>query len=179
MNDNELWLTKYSEKVLRDVGVKKDQVVLDFGCRIGNYTIPVVRIVGQNGYVYALDTNKESLKELMRISKQYGLKNIKSIEIKEEVKIPVPDESVDVILLYDVIHLVSDRKKLFEEVLRVARKNALISVLPKHFREYMNMSLEDVKNEIEKTFYFEGMLFRKINHDDRLQRGHIFNFRKR
>ena len=179
MNDNEIWVTKYSEKLLREVGIKKDQVVLDFGCRIGNYTIPVARIVGQNGYVYALDTNKESLNELMRISKRYGLKNIKSIEITEEVKIPVPDESVDVILLYDVIHLVNDRKKLYEEALRVARENALISVLPKHFREYMHMSLEDVRNEIKKTFYFEGMLFRKINHDDKLQRGHIFNFRKR
>ena len=179
MNDNEIWVTKYSEKLLREVGIKKDQVVLDFGCRIGNYTIPVARIVGQSGYVYALDTNKESLNELMRMSEQYGLKNIKSIEITEEVKIPVPDESVDVILLYDVIHLVNDRKKLYEEVFRVARENALISVLPKHFREYMHMSLESVKEEIEGIFYFEGMLFRKINHDDKLQRGNIFNFRKK
>ncbi|MCK4689430.1 MAG: hypothetical protein KAT41_03940 [Candidatus Marinimicrobia bacterium] len=68
MNDNEIWVTKYSEKLLREVGIKKDQVVLDFGCRIGNYTITVARIVGQNGYVYALDTNKESLNELMRMS---------------------------------------------------------------------------------------------------------------
>ncbi len=179
MSDNDLWLTKYSVKVLRDVGIKKDQVVLDFGCRIGNYTIPVARIVGQGGYVYAMDTNKISLSELMQRSEQDGLKNIKSIETAEDVKIPMPDESVDVILLYDVIHLVNDRKKLYEEVFRAARKNALISVLPKHFREYMHMSLEDVRNEIEKTFYFEGMLFRKIDHDDKLQKGHIFNFRKR
>ncbi len=80
----------------------------------------------------------------------------------------MPDESVDVVLLYDVIHLVNDREKLYEEVFRAARKNALISVLPKHFREYMHMSLEDVRNEIERTFYFEKKFFRKIDHDDML-----------
>jgi hypothetical protein len=43
----------------------------------------------------------------------------------------------------------------------------------------MHMSLKDVKKEIERTFYFERKLFKKINHDDRLQKGHIFNFRKK
>ena len=179
MNDNELWLTKYSQKILTEVGIKKGQTVLDFGCRIGNYTIPVAKIVGDDGCVYALDTNKESLNELMQRSKLLGLKNITRIDTTEETKIPLPDESVDVVLLYDVIHLVNDRKKLFNEVYRVARKNALISVLPKHFRNDMHTNLEDIKNEIEKTFYFEGKLFRKIDHDDRLQKGHILNFRKK
>ncbi len=41
------------------------------------------------------------------------------------------------------------------------------------------MNLEDVKKEIEKTFYFERKLFRKLNHDDKLQKGHIFNFIKK
>jgi len=179
MTDNEIWLKKYSEKLLTEVGIKKGQIVLDFGCRIGNYTIPVARIVGHGGYVYALDTNKKSLNELMQRAKSYALRNIKRIDTTEDVEIPMPDESVDVVLLYDVIHLVNDRRKLFDEVCRVAKKNALISVLPKHFRREMHMSLKDVKKEIEKTFYFERKLFRKIDHDDKLQRGHIFNYRKR
>ena len=179
MNDNELWLKKYSEKVLTEVGIKKGQTVLDFGCRMGNYTIPVARIVGHDGYVYALEKDKKSLNELMKRAKSHELKNIKRIDATEEMKISIPDESVDVILLYDVIHLVNDRKKLFDEVYRVAKKNAFISVLPKHFRKDMHMNLEDVKKEIEKTFYFERKLFKKLNHDDKLQKGHIFNFIKK
>jgi ubiquinone/menaquinone biosynthesis C-methylase UbiE len=179
MTENENWLKKYSEKVLTEVGIKKRQAVLDFGCRTGNYTIPVARIVGDDGYVYALDNNKKSLDELMQRAKSNRLKNIKRIDTTKEAKIPMPDESVDVVLLYDVIHLVKDRKKLFDDVYRIARNNALISVLPKHFRMDMHMNLKDVKEEIEKTFYFERKLFKKINHDDRLQKGHIFNFRKK
>ena len=178
MTDNEIWLMKYSEKVLTEVGIEKGQIVLDFGCRTGNYAIPVAKIVGHDGYVYGVDNNKKSLDELMQRAKSNRLKNIKRIDTTEEAKIPLPDESVDVILLYDVIHLVKNRKKLFDEVYRIARKNALISVLPKHFRMDMHMSLKDVKEEIERTFCFERKFFKKINHDDRLQKGHIFNFRK-
>jgi len=179
MTDNERWLMKYSQKVLTAVGIKTGQTVLDFGCRIGNYTIPVAQMIGQDSQVYALDTNEKSLNELIQRAKFYGLKNIITIVTTEELKIPLPDESVDVVLLYDVIHLVKDRQKLFNEVDRIARKNALISVLPKHFREDMHTTLAEVKKEIEQTFYFERTLFRKINHDDRLQKGHILNFRKK
>jgi ubiquinone/menaquinone biosynthesis C-methylase UbiE len=179
MTDNEIWLMKYSEKVLTGVGIEKGQIVLDFGCRTGNYAIPVAKIVGHDGYVYVVDNNKKSLDELMQRAKSNRLKNIKRIDTTEQPKIPLSDESVDVILLYDVIHLVNDRKKLFDEVYRIARKNALISVLPKHFRRDMHMNLTEIKQEIEKTFSFERKLFRKIDHDDRLQKGHIFNFRKK
>ena len=64
MTDNEIWLKKYSEKLLREVGIKKGQTVLDFGCGKGNYTIPVAKIVGQDGFVYALDKSK-SFKKLI------------------------------------------------------------------------------------------------------------------
>jgi len=179
MTDNEIWLKKYSEKLLREVGIEKGQVVVDFGCGKGNYTIPVAKIVEQDGFVYAIDKNKTSLDELTQNAISNQLKNYKVIETTEQAKIPLPEDSVDVVLLYDVIHLVKDRKKLFDEAYRVARKNALISVLPKHFRRDMHMNLREIKQEIETTFYFERKLIRKIDHDNRLQKGHIFNFRKK
>lgn len=179
MSDNELWLKKYSRKVLTEVGIKEGQKVLDFGCRIGNYALPAAMIVGNDGFVYALDKNEESLNELMQRSSARGLRNIQRMDASDGVRIPLPDESVDVVLLYDVIHLIPDREKLFNEVCRVARKNALISVLPKHFQRDMHMNLKQVNREIEKTFSLENKLFRKINHDDKLQKGHIFNYRKK
>ena len=46
-------------EVLRRIGIKKGQTVLDFGCGYGAYTIPVAEIVGEQGRVYALDKDKE------------------------------------------------------------------------------------------------------------------------
>jgi len=51
--------------MLQKVGIRKGQTVLDFGCGYGMYTIPVAKIAGKQGRVYALDKNKETLDVLM------------------------------------------------------------------------------------------------------------------
>jgi len=42
-------------ELLERIGISKGQTVLDFGCGYGIYTIPVAKIVGKQGRVYALD----------------------------------------------------------------------------------------------------------------------------
>ena len=89
------------------------------------------------------------------------------------------DESVDVVLLYDVIHLVDNRRELLADIYRVSKPNAIISVYPKHHQEDMSMNLDDVKNEIESAhFRFEGKLYKKLIHSNYLEQGYVLNFRK-
>jgi precorrin-6B methylase 2 len=52
-------------KVLKRIGIRRGQTVLDFGCGYGIYTIPVAKIVGEHGRVYALDKDKEAMDALM------------------------------------------------------------------------------------------------------------------
>ena len=44
-------------EILREVGIKKGQKILDCCCGIGNYTLPAALIVGEKGIVYALNRN--------------------------------------------------------------------------------------------------------------------------
>ena len=172
------WFDQMGEIFLIDVGIELDQTVIDFGCGKGNYTIPAARVVGDGGRVYAVDKNKESLDELMQRSEKIGLKNIERIDAPEGIKVPLQEESVDVVLLYDVIHLVDSRKELLAEMCRVSKPDALISVYPKH-HEDMNMELDDVKEEIETAgFGFERMLYKILMHDNYLEQGYVLNFRK-
>ena len=167
------------EIFLRDIGIKENQSILDFGCGNGNYTIPAAKVVGERGRVYAVDKNKESLGKLMQRSEKIGLKNIERIDVSERIKVPLQEESVDVVLLYDVIHLVDNRRKLLTEMHQVLKTNALISVYPKHHQEDMNMELDDVKEEIESAgFSFERMLCKTLMHNNYLEQGDILNFRK-
>ncbi len=90
--------------------------MLDFGCGSGTYTIPAARIVGAQGRVYALDKDKGALDELMQKAGSAGLKNIERMETSGG-KIELTDESVDVVLLFDVFHSyyfpqASDRRSL-------------------------------------------------------------------
>ena len=45
------WLDNHASEVLAEIGVKKSQTVLDFGCGSGTYTIPAAKIVGTDGKV--------------------------------------------------------------------------------------------------------------------------------
>jgi ubiquinone/menaquinone biosynthesis C-methylase UbiE len=181
----ETWIEEAGEKSLKDIGIKRGQKVLDFGCGSGNYTIPAARIAGEEGLVYALDKDKRTLDELIRKAESMGLKNIIGLHTSIESGIGLDNESVDVVLLYDVLHYyyfsrAEDRRQLLREVYRVLKPGGFLSLYPSHLQSYMEPKLEDVEREIqEASFYLEseysGTL---IVHDSNLEKGQVMNFRK-
>ncbi|MCK4402692.1 MAG: class I SAM-dependent methyltransferase [Dehalococcoidia bacterium] len=166
-------------EVLERLGINRGQIVLDFGCGSGTYTIPAAKIVAEQGRVYALDKDKKALDELMQKAELAGLKNIERMDTSGELKIDLTDESVDVILLFDVFHSyyfpqANDRRRLLNEIYRIMKPSAFISVWPKHMES-------EAKNEIESAdFYLETEYSGTLVHDnyDR-ERGKILNFRKK
>jgi len=184
MNDDEMkddlekWLEGKGERILRKIGIRKGQTVLDFGCGSGAYTVPVARIVSEEGIVYALDRDKRALDELMQRAELEGLRNIRRMDTSGEVAIRLDDESVDVVLLYDIFWYfpLSDSRltKLLAEVYRVSRRQALISVIPKHINS------EQFKDKMEKAgFQLKKKNAETIIHDGAFERGQILNFVKK
>jgi len=80
----------------------------------------------------------------------------------EELKIHLQDESIDAMLLYDILHYMESkkRKRVYENGHRVLKKGAILSVYPKHCQSdeplwnLSNMRLEDVIKEIESVNFF-------------------------
>jgi ubiquinone/menaquinone biosynthesis C-methylase UbiE len=196
------WLEEDGEEFLRKVGIRKGQIVLDFGCGSGNYAIPAARIAGREGKVYALDKKRwgvwpcEGLGDLAkradlgspsaRKSESRGLGNIVMMKTSGELKIALEAESVDVVLLYDVLHyyyfpVAGDRRRLLREVYRVLKPDGFISFYPgdpdvsHNYRE-----LEVIKKEIEEAnFCLESEYAGVIIHENVLVEGHVANFRKK
>jgi len=184
--DVEKWLKEDGEVFSKEIGIKEGQVVLDFGCGVGHYTIPAAKVVGEEGKVYAVDKDKEPLEKLMEVAKSEGLEDIVPVETSGNLKLDLKDESVDVVLLYDIIHYIEGREKLFEEVHRVLKREGFLSVYPKHYRSdeplwtLAGLELENIIEEIERAkFYLERKTFEKLIHDDSYNRGYVLNFKKR
>jgi ubiquinone/menaquinone biosynthesis C-methylase UbiE len=186
-NQIEWWERDGGVKFLEETGLKSGQRVLDFGCRVGHYTIPAAKIVGNNGIVYAIDTEDYALKELKQKAKAHNLTNIKIIKTFGQTRLPLGRTAVDVILLYDVLHYLGKdkRAKLYHEVFRILRRDGLLSIYPKHTLEdaptqkFRMLTLSDVKQEIEgSNFVFERKHCGLISHDDGLNQGCVLNFRK-
>jgi len=129
------WLDSHAFEVLAEIRVKVGQVVLDFGCGSGTYTIPAAKLVGKDGRVYALDINRAALDRMEEKAKQEGLNNVVRIDVSGGEKIPLEDESIDLMLLIDVLQEVDDKGALFDEAYRILKSGGIVSVYPMHVSE--------------------------------------------
>ena len=172
-------LEPYAFEVLEKAGIERGQIVLDFGCGSGTYTIPAARIVGSEGKVYALDKDKKALDELMQRAESVSLGNIERMNTCGGPEIELTDQSIDVVLLFDVFHSyyfprANERRKLLGEVYRILRPDGFLLVYPKHMES-------EAKGEIESAnFYLASEYSGPLIHDNQdLENGPVLNFKKR
>lgn len=130
-----LWLGlrerfKDPESLLLQQELKEGQTVVDYGCGIGSYTLPAARIVGKDGTVYAIDINPLALRKVRKRAKRAGYSNIHTIQTHTPTGLPA--QCVDAVLLYDVLHSVSDPAALLAELHRILKPGGFLSVLPDH-----------------------------------------------
>lgn len=181
------WEREWGVKFLRKIGIMPGDKVLDFGARVGHYSIPAANIVGDKGVIYALDKEHNSLSELALKASRMGLKNIKIIKNSGEMTLDLENAFIDVVLLYDVLHYFKsyERKILYNEVYRILKPDGLLSVYPKHvledvpLNEFRNLHLDYVKREIQNSgFFLKKKVCGKISHDNNLNQGCVFDFKK-
>jgi len=103
-NNMKIWMDQKGISFLKNVGIRQGQTVLDFGCGEGFYSIPAAKLVGMNGKVYAVDKDTAVLSKLIKRTWEEGLKNVISIGEKHDLSGIIENRSVDVALLYDILH---------------------------------------------------------------------------
>ena len=179
------WMEEDGVKYLREIGVKKGQTLLDFGCGKGNYAIPASKVVGKEGRIYALDKDRDELEKLKKLMQKDKIKNIEVIN--KDTTISLENESVDIVLCYDVIHYQDKEKRtaVYNKIHMVLKEEGIFSVYPKHnkednpLRELARINVEGVVEEIEKSgFTLEYKLLKTLLHDEYYNEGYVLNFRK-
>ncbi len=143
-------------RILREIGLQKGHTMLDYGCGVGVFTIPAAQIVGDGGVVYALDIHPLCI----RTVEKRGIANVKTILSGRETGLP--DESVDVVFLYDVLQFITDRGSLMEEFHRVLKPDGRLCATAEHLD--VNEFLDIVTKE---------NLFTLVD-----QKGPVFRFRR-
>ncbi len=180
-DDRTRWLQELGEGFMKRIGVRQGQTVVDFGCNNGNYAIPAARVVGPRGKVYALDKNLDALRQLARAISAHGLSNIVPVRLAADQQIPLRDCSVDVALLYDVLHRgylpeAAQRERLLQRIYHVVRPGGRLSFYPTHMRKY-GLTAGQLIGEIQKAgFKLREERSRRLIHDGSLVRGRVFSF---
>lgn len=148
-------------------GLKEGNTVLDLGSGAGNDCFIARAEVGETGKVIGVDFSPQMIEKARKNATKRGYTNVEFIEGDIE-NMPLPDNSVDVVVSNCVLNLLPKKDKIFKEIYRVLKKGGhfcisdvvLNGTFPKEFTDNASMyagciasaiQREDYLSEIEKA----------------------------
>lgn len=107
--------------------LKTGEVVLDLGAGGGFDAFLAARKVGPNGKVYGVDMTPEMLSTARANAVKEGYRNVEFL-LGEIEHLPLPNNSVDVIISNCVVNLSTDKAQVFKESFRVLKEGGRIAI---------------------------------------------------
>ena len=136
-------LVRPRRRILEEARLRRGMTVLDYGCGPGSYTILAARAVGPAGRVHAADIHHLAVRRVEELALAEGLANVWTVRTDRATGLP--DGSVDTVLLYDVLHDLTDPRGVLAELHRVLGPGGTLSVSDHHmsFREAVDAVTRD------------------------------------
>ena len=151
------------EYILKKVGLISGQWVADLGCGGGYFVLPAARIVGDDGRVYGVDVLKTALSSVGSKARLFGLTNIHLVWANVEIfggSKGIHDESVDMVLLTQLLSQSKKRKDIFKETDRILKKGGQLVVidlksdrLPFGPHKKEHVTVEEIKMLVKDSFF--------------------------
>ncbi|MDH3318066.1 MAG: arsenite methyltransferase [Betaproteobacteria bacterium] len=140
--------------------LKPGEVVLDLGSGGGIDVLLSAKRVAPSGKAYGLDMTDEMLALANQNKRKAGVQNVEFL--KGEIEhIPLPDDSVDVIISNCVINLSADKDRVLREAFRVLKPGGRFAVsdvvtrgdIPPEIRESILLWVGCVAGALEENQY--------------------------
>jgi ubiquinone/menaquinone biosynthesis C-methylase UbiE len=136
------------------------EVVLDLGSGGGIDVLLSARRVGPTGKAYGLDMTNEMLALANENKRKAGAENVEFLKGEIE-NIPLPDNSVDVIISNCVINLSADKDRVLREAFRVLKPGGRLAVsdvvtrgaIPDEIRQKVLLWVGCIAGALEETEY--------------------------
>src|SRR5713226_817818 len=144
--------------------LRPGETVLDLGSGGGIDVLLSARRVGPTGKAYGLDMTDEMLALAEENKRKAGLSNVEFLKGEME-NIPLPDNSVDVIISNCVINLSGDKDRVLREANRVLKPGGRFAIsdvvvrgeVPQEIRRSMELWVGCVAGALTETQYREKL----------------------
>src|SRR6201998_4856081 len=142
------------------IDLRPGETVLDLGSGGGIDVLLSAKRVGPTGKAYGLDMTDDMLALARENQRQAGITNAEFLKGEIE-NIPLPDNSVDVIISNCVINLSADKDRVLREAFRVLKPGGRFAVsdvvvrgsVPKEVRKSMLLWVGCIAGALEETEY--------------------------
>lgn len=142
------------------IELREGETVLDLGSGGGIDVLLSARRVGSTGKAYGLDMTDDMLALARENQRQAGAVNVEFLKGEIE-NIPLPDNSVDVVISNCVINLSADKSRVLREAFRVLRPGGRFAVsdvvvrgeVPASVRESMLLWVGCIAGALEESDY--------------------------
>jgi demethylmenaquinone methyltransferase/2-methoxy-6-polyprenyl-1,4-benzoquinol methylase len=149
-------------KTLRGAGIETGQTVLEVGCGTGFFTMPAAEMIGDRGYLVAMDALSDYTKRVSKKVQAAGLKNVRVVK-RDALDTGLDAESIDKVLLFGVIPFpFLPLNRLLPEMHRVIKPEGSMAVW-----------LFPVSGWVPKSILHSG-LFTYVS-----KRNGVYNYRRR
>ena len=140
--------------------LKPGETVLDLGSGGGIDVLLSARRVGPSGKAYGLDMTDEMLELARENQHKAGARNVEFLKGEIE-NIPLPDNSVDVVISNCVINLSADKNRALKEAFRVLRPGGRFAVsdvvvrgpVPAEIRKNVELWIGCIAGAMEESEY--------------------------
>lgn len=108
-------------KAVRAARIQEGMKVADFGSGSGFFTRAAARLAGHTGVVWAIDADRALLSRLKSLAREEGLRNVEIVtgDIEARQGSHLPAESVDLVIVSNVLFASEHKHALVEETWRV------------------------------------------------------------
>src|SRR5579862_9671031 len=140
--------------------LRSGEIVLDLGSGGGIDVLLSARRVGPEGKAYGLDMTDDMLALARENQKKAGIENVEFLKGEIE-NIPLPENSVDVVISNCVINLSGDKDRVLREAFRVLRPDGRFAVsdvvvrgaVPAEIRRSVELWVGCVAGALEESEY--------------------------
>lgn len=107
--------------------VRKGMAVMDYGCAMGYFSIPLAKMTGTEGKVYCVDIQEKMLSKLQRRAAKYNVADtIEPLQVDKNYNPEALAGKLDLVLLFFVVHELPNQQQLFNDLFKMLKSGGKI-----------------------------------------------------